>query len=195
MERMVRGGLHTLELNDILVAASLLQRVHPQYYLAGFTHERVLKRHPYKATWKQGNTTQAYAIIPDAFLDFRAMLADGRQRRLPIVLEHDRGTEGQYYFKRRIRAYIVLLRSGAYQQLFGVKALTIAFTTFTSPQRVAQMREWIRQELAVSNEPKQLGTIFCFTYVAQPLDARQLWLERQWFTPYAEDGPVALLTD
>ena len=186
---------HTLELNDILIAATQLQQADPRYGLAGFVHERVLKRHPYKASWKNGNASQSFTIIPDAFLDFRLSVADGRQRRMPVLLEHDRGTEGQYHFKRRIRAYIVLLRSGEYQQLFGVKAITIAFTTFVGAQRLAHMREWTRQELAASNEPKQLGTTFSFTLGIQPLTARQLWLEPHWYTPYAEDAPVALLTD
>jgi hypothetical protein len=61
---------HTLDLNDIVVSAALLQRTNPRYTLAGFIHERVLKRHPYKATCQSGNAAQTYAIIPDAFTTF-----------------------------------------------------------------------------------------------------------------------------
>jgi Replication-relaxation len=186
---------HTLEVNDVLIAAALLNRVHPNFYLDSFMHERALKRRPYKASWKTNGTSQVFTIIPDAFLDFRLALPNGSQRRMPILLEHDRGTEGKNHFKRRIRAYITLLKTGAYQQFFGVKAITIAFTTFVSPERLAHMREWTRQELAASNEPKQLGTTFCFTRITQPLATRQLWLEPHWYTPYAEDAPIALLTD
>jgi hypothetical protein len=184
---------HTLELNDVLIAAALLQHTDTRYSLAGFIHERVLKRRQYKASWKNGNASQSFTIIPDAFLDFRLNLADGRQRRMPILLEHDRGTEGQHHFKRRIRAYIVLLRSGEYQQLFGVKALTIAFTTFVGAQRLAHMREWTRQELTATSEPKPLGVTFCFAYLVQPLEAAHVWVSPQWYTPYTEDTSIALL--
>lgn len=184
---------HTLEVNDLVISAALLQRTHPAYMLADFIHERVLKRHPYKATWTQGNIAHTFTIIPDAFLDFRCNLADGRQRRMPVLLEHDRGTEGPAHFKRRIRAYLVLLRSGAYQEVFGVRALTVAFTTFVSPHRLQQMREWTRAELTATHEAKPVGVTFCFSYTAQPLSTAPIWLRQQWFTPYSEDPPVVLL--
>lgn len=190
---------HTLELNDILVSAALLQRSQPRYTLAGFIHERVLKRSPYRATWEVSNGSgyrvETATLVPDALLDFRLNLEGSRQRRMSVLLEHDRGTESQAHFKRRVRAYIVLLKTGAYQQWFGVKALTIAFTTFVSEQRLQQMRDWTLQELTVTNEPKQLGMTFCFTHITQPLEPRQLWLAPQWRTPYTEDVPVALLAN
>lgn len=191
---------HTLELNDIVISAEMLKRTDQRYYLDSFEHERTLKRRAYKATWKsvdleagRGSGFQTFTIVPDAFLDFRLNLADGRQRRMPVLLEHDRGTEGPSHFKRRIRAYIMLLKTGAYQQLFGVKALTVAFTTFVSTQRLAQMRDWTRKELESTGEPKQLGMTFCFTHLKQPLEASQIWLAPQWCTPYTEDKPLALL--
>lgn len=184
---------HTLELNDVLISAALLKRVAPAYRLDRFVHERVLKRTPYKAVWRDtAGKSQTATLIPDAFLDFRLILDDGRTRRMPVLLEHDRGTEEQQYFRRRIRAYIVLLKSEAYTDLFGVKAITVAFTTFVGEQRLRQMYEWTRQELAATNEPHALGRAFWFTYTPQPPDPRQLWLERCWYTPY-DTQPRALL--
>lgn len=83
---------HTLELNDVLIAAALLERTVPNYRLDSFIHERALKRWPYKAVWRTEAGAQAFTVIPDTFLDFRSLLPDGRQRRMPLLLEHDRGT-------------------------------------------------------------------------------------------------------
>jgi Replication-relaxation len=82
---------HALELNDILVAASLLHKTAPPYILATFVHERTFKRHPYTATWQEQGKTQTQRLVPDAFLDFRVSTASG-QRRIPVLLEHNRGT-------------------------------------------------------------------------------------------------------
>lgn len=158
-------------------------------------HERLLKRHSYKMRWRGAETTQTFTLIPDVFLDFRLKLPGGKERRMPVLLEHDRGTEGRDHFRRRIRAYIVLLKTENYKGLFGVKAVTVAFTTFIGQSRLKQMRTWAREELADTNEPKGIGMAFCFTTIVQPLDPRGLWLEPIWHTPYDEDATLSLLAD
>lgn len=153
---------HTLELNDLLISALLLRgnaRLH------SLTHERVLKRQPYKASWNGGTFT----VIPDAFLDFYVTV-DGVVRRMPVLLEHDRGTEEQSYFRRRIRAYMMLLKTGSYQQLFGANAVTVAFTTFQGEGRAEQMGKWALLEL----EPSLVG-LFRFVSLTPPLDPVQTW--------------------
>src|SRR6266567_3150762 len=88
---------HALELNDVLIAALRLKYTHPNYYLARYIQERALKRSPYK--------NNGITLIPDGFLDFRIRASSGPERYVGLVLEHDRGTEQQEHFKRRIRAY------------------------------------------------------------------------------------------
>jgi hypothetical protein len=116
------------------------------------------------------------------------------KRRLSnSLLEHDRGTEEQDHFRRHIRAYIMLLKSEAYKGWFGVKSITIAFTTFEGEKRREQMREWTRQELAETNEPRAIGMAFCFTSLSQPLDPKHLWLGPCWYTSEEEVQPIPLL--
>jgi hypothetical protein len=192
---------HTLEVNDVLIAAALLQRSNPNYRLDSFIHERTLKQNPYKATWKvkkggehQKEQKESFTLIPDAFLDFRFYPTEGKPQRLSILLEHDRGTEGQKKFRQRIRAYVVFLKSGAYQELFATKGITIAFTTFVGTYRLEQMREWTRQELGTTNEPTSTGRKFWFTAMTKPVDPKYLWLESCWYPPYEEgQQPVPLL--
>ncbi|MHB8597054.1 MAG: replication-relaxation family protein [Ktedonobacteraceae bacterium] len=182
---------HALELNDILIAASLLHTVTPVYSLTRFVHERILKRRPYTATWQENGKTQTQRLTPDAFLDFRVNTTNG-QRRAPVLLEHDRGTEGQDHFRRRLRAYLVLLKKGDYQHYLGVKAVTIAFSTFAGELRLKQMCDWTRAELAIIGAPPSVSGLFLFASLIKPLEPRLIWLEPCWHT-VASDGQIALL--
>jgi hypothetical protein len=170
---------HTLELNDVLISALLLHQETSSAQLYRFEHERSLKRHPYKPTWQGKDGMQTFAVVPDAFLDFRL-----GGRRFPVLLEYDRGTEEQLYFRRKIRGYILLLKTGSYQQLFNAHAVTIAFTTFKGAERVEQMRAWTRAEL--EGESASLGKLFRFASFTRPLQPRAVWLEPHWLSPYDE---------
>ena len=176
---------HTLELNDVIIAASLLRQHDTRFYLAGFIHERALKRQPFKV----GN----FSLIADAFLEFRVRLPDGRTARLPLLLEHDRGSEQQAQFRRRIAAYIAFLKASGQQQAFGVQTITIAFTTSAGAGRLAQMREWAQAELA--KESSALASRFLFTAINVPPDPRQFWLTPVWYTANPNAQPVSLLAD
>lgn len=169
---------HTLELNDLLISAMLLKRLDPQCWLEDIRHERTLKRTPYKAG--------KIALIPDAFFNYCVRTSDGTFRK-PLILEHDRGTEEQQHFRRRIRAYVHFLKNGGYRAMFDVNAITIAFTTFEGQQRLEQMRRWTKAELG--NEP--MGHLFYFAALDKSVDPGKTWLGPCWYT--VEGGPYALL--
>ncbi len=172
---------HALELNDVFIAALRLKQAHPQYYLSRFVHERTLKRMPFKAS----NVT----LIPDGFLDIRQRQVQQVDVSLGIILEHDRGTEQQEHFRRRIRAYKTFLQANGPMQLFNASRVIIAFTTFINARRVAQMREWTKAELVAD---PQLAAFFVFAELPKPLEPRNLLFERRWYT-LSSDQPIALL--
>ncbi|HVB25218.1 MAG TPA: replication-relaxation family protein [Ktedonobacteraceae bacterium] len=178
---------HTLELNNIIISAALLKRSNPNYWLESFIHERELKHRPYKVSWSAGG----FSLIPDAFLTFCMIVPDGRQRRVPIVIEHDRGSEEQHYFRRRIRAYLMMLRNEGYKELFGVGGITIAFTTSASVERLKKMREWTAKELEETGET-QYRNLFYFTLLQNTIDPYQVWINTTWL-PVSENKPVSLL--
>jgi hypothetical protein len=181
---------HSLELNDVLISAALLFKATPTCYLDSFTHEQVLKRKPYKAKLPGGRT---FTIIPDGFLDFRVVL-DGKRFKTPLLLEHDRGTEQQQYFRRRIRAYITLLKTGDYVTLFGSKAIGVVFTTFQGDKRIEQLRAWTRAELDLTHEATSLGQLFTFTSLERPPAPLQVWTERCWLDPYDDELQALLVS-
>jgi hypothetical protein len=176
---------HALELNDVLIAALRLKHASERYYLSRYVQERTLKRTPYKVT----TNGTSMSLIPDGFLDFHERRPGQQEPSLPLILEHDRGTEQQAHFRRRIQAYRAFLQAGGQTQLFGVSKVTIAFTTFVSTRRVKQMRAWTWAEL--QSDP-QLAGMFVFAELPKPLEPRQLLFERRWYT-LANDQPVALL--
>src|SRR5229473_3242296 len=119
---------HELELNDVIISAALLSQEAPAYRLHSFIHDRELGHKPYYTTWRG----EKLSLIPDAFLAFRQTVAGGTQRHLHVLLEHDCDSEKQWAFRRRIRAYLLLLKSGAYKERFErfkINSVTVAFTT------------------------------------------------------------------
>ncbi len=180
--------LHHLGVNDILIAAAILNRQVPEYTLEAFKLGRDLAHDKFHAMW-QG---KGYGTVPDLFLDFREALPDGHQRRTPILLEHDGASEGDETIRRKVHAYSAMITSGWYKQHFGVKSMTIAFTTFAGERRRDKLREWARQELR--GQDKALISRFLFTTQQQPPDPQHLWLNPCWYTPYMDDKPVAILT-
>ena len=79
--------------------------------------------------------------------------------------------------------------------MFGIKTITIAFTTFAGLERLEHMREWTLQELEHTNESITIGRTFCFASLAQPLDSSHLWREPCWYTPYHEQSLAHLAED
>jgi hypothetical protein len=172
---------HSLELNDVLIAALRLRYAHPDYFLSRYIQERTFKRSPLVVV--SGGATNR--LVPDCFLDIRQRTTN---RSLCLFLDHDRGTEQQEHFRRRIRAYKKFLSSGAYKQALGINGVLVAFTTFLR-NRQPQMREWTRAELA---RDTQLRSMFIFAELPQPLEARNMLFEQRWYT-LTQDNPIALL--
>jgi hypothetical protein len=77
-----------------------------------------------------------------------------------LYLEHDRSTEQERHFKRRISVHFEWLKSGVYKERFGASVVTIAFTAFDTPKRLTQMRQWILEELSSSKESTTVGEAF-----------------------------------
>ncbi len=177
---------HTLQLNDVIIAAAKIRDTNSRLYLADFRHERELKRQPYKVTI--GN--RSYGLIPDAYLDFRRV---DSVLHFPVLLEHDNGTEEHDYFKRKVRAYLAYLKAKAYRDTFGTTRITVAFTTFRGDDRMERMRAWTQQVILADSEPWSVGSAFRFASLSQPLFPGAAWLEPRWRTAY-DDEPQPLVS-
>lgn len=174
---------HTLELNDVIIAAALLKDIDPRFYLESFIHERVMKRQPYPVTLPDGRSS---SVIPDAYLDFRHV---GTTIHFPVLLEHDRSTEERAHFKRKIQSYVAFIKARGYKTAFDSDRINIAFTTFGGENRLNEMREWTRQVLGAANEPRQIYAAFRFAALPRPVSPGTAWLEPRWHYPEGDDQP------
>lgn len=175
---------HTLGVNDVLVAAKQLSVRNPDYVLADFLHERVLKRMPVSVRTSEN---ESMAIIPDLWLDFHLRATD----RASITLEYDRGTVEQRQWRRKIRG-LIAFADGPYTQAYGSESLTIAIATTAGEHRAELIRQWVEQELekAKRNRDKEL-----FLVLALPsgeIDSDAFFLNPVWMRPFDTHG-VSLL--
>lgn len=178
---------HTLELNDVIIAAALLKRTDPRFYLESFTHERVLKGRPYAVTLSDGRSSK---VIPDAFLDFRQV---GTTVHFPVLLEHDRGTEERAHFKRKIEAYVAFVKARQFETHLEAKGINVVFTTFKGDDRLREMQQWTREVLLAAGEPAPIYAVFRFARLPYPLRDGTPWLAPIWRYPI-EGEPQALLS-
>jgi hypothetical protein len=187
---------HMLAISDILIHALLFVKTGPSYRIGTMLHERVFKNTPIKAPYTRSGKDETKTIVPDAYLEFIYANPSGKEETIPVLVELDRGTEDQKFFRKRIRAYVVFLRSRTFETLFGIKNITIAFATTKDHNRVRQMREWARKEFALTNEPGWLANLFLFTTLPETMGditPRQLFLDPVWYVPLDDDNPVSLL--
>ncbi len=179
---------HTLEVNDVIISAMLLKERAPGCCLDSFTHERELKRNPYH-TLQQGRSVP---VIPDAVLDFRLTLQDSKPARLPVFLEHDRGTEERKSFRRKIRAYGTMIQANGHTTHYVMKRATVLVTTFLGEKRRDQLRGWTLEEF---HENTALSKSFLFAAPVRPPDPAQLWRNPCWYPCGVEAQAVELLRD
>lgn len=187
---------HMLSITDVLIHALLFARSTPSYRLEQLLHEHFFKNHPIKATYTRNNKEERKTLVPDSYLEFIHTQASGKEVKIPVLVELDRGTEEQKFFRRRLRAYIVFLKSRAFESIFTVKSMTIAFATTKDHNRVNKMREWARQEFSLTHEPKWLADLFLFTTLPEhieEIEPKQLFLDPVWYVPGDDTNPVSLL--
>jgi hypothetical protein len=195
--------LHTLSVNDFLIAAGLLDRSEEQIQLHEMIPERALKRQVDRVTIPRGDRgTESVAVIPDGWLDFRVTEDEGTLQ-FGIALELDRGTEEQKAWRRKARS-LIAWHQGPFEQHFQIlntqgkmipSSLYIAVVAIPGQRRLQELLTWTQLELAAmpANERDQAAELFFFTAEnPESTSPQSLFLERVWQQPsYPE--PVSLL--
>jgi len=219
-QRKPKPSIHTLAVNDFLIAARLLEKDYPDLHLIEFRHEWEFKRSPIpvRPLRIRGDVLkeEAMHLCPDAWLYFRKGV---RRKRVCVFLEVDLNTENARQIKRKIAAYRELVRKrwnkeekrfvSVYETLFSDTAVLIAFPTTSERQRET-LREWARSELKATKEPGWLCELFVFAAIphkldektGQPLDSlciehNHVYFDRIWYTPFgkAPKEPFSLLSN
>lgn len=176
--------LHTLAINDVLIAAQHLATAIDGCHLAAFRHERELKHTPMVVTTARN---EQLSVIPDAWLDLRVH----DREQVCVLLELDRGTEDQRPFRRKVRG-LLAASHGAYQALFGTQSLTIAVATIAGPHRLHALRQWIEHELRSVHREAE-GDLFRLTQLPDgALIGKDLFLSLCWSRPF-DSRPAPLV--
>ena len=174
--------LHTLTVNDLLVAATILARETPGLELTRIVHERELQTEPIAVT-VSGRGRQ---VAPDGFLEFRY-----RETQFCQLLEIDRGSHGQDSWKRKVRG-LVGLADGPYETRFKTRSLTIVVLTTSGGERARQLLNWTIEVLASLNR-QELGELFCVAALdPATFSPRKIFFDRIWRSP-GRDELVSLL--
>jgi hypothetical protein len=126
---------HTLLLTRFLVGAQVWCRNQPDFTLLEMRISYEMQE-------------EVKGIIPDGWLLFEAMSG----KKYAVLLELDRGMEQGQKFKQHVKGRLEFIRSGAYQKIFGVPGVIVAYaTTGQVPEyrqtRVRAMNSWIGQVL------------------------------------------------
>jgi hypothetical protein len=170
---------HTLAVNDVLIAATLLPRQEPAVTLARMRFERELKRTPVRVVT---GPQQRQVVIPDGWLEFHLR----GESRLCVALELDRATEEEGAFKRKARS-LLAYAAGPYQEAFGVDSLTVAFVTTGGPRREARMRAWCEQTLREQARERDADLFYLTELPSGEPDPHALFLSPIWSRPFATD--------
>lgn len=195
--------IHTLELNDVLIALELLARDEPGMDVAELRHERQLKLEAVPVELPDGAEA---GVIPDAWFDLRIL---GRYQEC-YCLELDRGTTGQKAWRRKVAA-LLAYAGGPYQEQFGTESITIAVVATPgslppdirarmshtdlaahSDARRDELVRWTEAELA-AQEREGLSGLFRFSGApTATLPPAAFFLSSQWRVPF-QAAPVPLL--
>src|SRR4051794_8752296 len=168
--------LHSLSLTRVLVAAHYWSKQQDVYKVIG---EKI----SYELANRPGKNERD--IIPDGWL----LLERQDKTRGSVLLEIDRGTEYQERFKQHIASRLEFVRSGKYEEQFGVKHVSIAYVNvFGHGSQRQSMLQWTRevlQELGREN----WGSIFKFTNVElEEIYMANLFEKPVWYSPFNKDA-------
>lgn len=196
--------LHTLALNDVIIAVRLLPHHVPELRIARWYHEQELKHMPLTTTVRHspdGQMTKEITmhVEPDAWVDLRLARPEQQERQYCFWIELDRGTEGAKQCKRRIRAMVEVIKNGAYNTAFNSRSAMILFATTAGEDRVRHMREYAREVL--KDEDTIITNMVLFRALPMDstntdrvgvLDPSQLFCSLAWKTAFSKDMVAAL---
>lgn len=187
---------HALSLTRFLIAARIFVQKHPEIELPVCLTEYTLRQHAGQVTIeikKSSSLVQIpMVVVPDAWLDFRFPHTTAPKR--PVLLEIDRGTEMQKYFKRHVASRIAFVKpNGEYHRLFGTNFVTIAYATTAGHRRLQNMLTWT-EEILTDLGKQNYADVFRFTSLPEQgeYDEEQLFQASSWRQPF-ENRPVSLL--
>ncbi len=204
---------HLLELNDFLICAKLVEKGESGFRLYRMWHDLVMIRTPLQApvslvamTEAEKKSKRMKFVVPDAGLVFRKDQGEGKKSlQFAMLLEHDRGTEGQKTIKDKVRGLVAAVLSGAVKEYFGVQIENICFMTSAGSERMETLRKWTMDALTTLRVKPEIRDLFVFAYWPYAVDERtnkimlhelnyeEVFFQPVWRMALKEEAPIALI--
>jgi Replication-relaxation len=183
--------LHALTLTRFLVAAQMFCKKSSGWELSKLRTEYELKKEIASEKANQqavtvavknaAGTEEEVTVIPDSWLLFHNPNKK-KQSWQPVMLEIDRASEQQTFFKRQIRARALFLSGGGYNKLFGTNKGVVAYATTGNETRRKSMATWTYEVLTELNLRKLAPRFyFCSLTPSWEQDETSLFLAPLWF--------------
>jgi hypothetical protein len=187
---------HALTLTRFLVAARVYCQEREEIELYTVRTQYELNREPSLVEISENTaktqSTQTIKVVPDAWLDFEFLKHGQHQTWVPVLLEIDRGSEQQKYFKRHVTSRLEFIKpNGGYKRMFDTNAVTIAYATTGNARRLQTMLTWTEEVLS-DLDRKKWASVFRFCSLSGELDPNVLFQDSSWYRPH-ETKPVPLL--
>jgi hypothetical protein len=150
---------------------------------------------PVSVTVAEGDKSETLPVVPDAWILVERVGETGKVT-FPVLLEIDRGTMYRQRFKRHVRSRIEFVRSGAYEKVFGTKAVMIVYVTTGERAEYMEARrralvEWTREVLEEMRRPWGAMFRFCGVSFAKLYETLPFG-ECVWYRPDREERAVGL---
>jgi hypothetical protein len=201
---------HVLQLNDFIISANRVIDENTGWYLDSFVHDFEIEKRKIRfeaveryqvlngKEYVEKEKKVTRWIEPDTLLVFRKKLDNGKIRQAVYILELDRGSESEGYFKQKIENYYYAITSGALLKYFGVNHFDgiIWSTTAKSTNRVALMQKHTMNVLGGLHAKQQIVDLFLFN--TQPervteINVHDIFFSPVWRFGLKERPPIALL--
>jgi hypothetical protein len=173
--------VHSLVITRFLVAAHAWSKSQDAYKLIDTRISYELASQQLIKNSTTDNGVQRPEIIPDGWLLFQ----NREQKRGGFLLEIDRGTEYQERFKRHIASRLEFVKSGAYEQMFGERSVTVVYVAVGDlPYRETRRRTmllWTREVLE-ELELENWGSMFKFCDVGLDVYGANLFEDEVWYS-------------
>ena len=190
---------HSLVLTRVLIAAHVWSAKHPDFRLDKTRISYELARSPASIQFTHRGKTEAFKVIPDAWLKFE-QTKDGRHVHwYPVLLEIDRGMENREKLKRHVRSRLESTKKGgAYSKMFETEAVTIAYlTTGDRPEyretRRKAMCAWTMEVLAELHKESRASIFRFHSLCLDDIYQAHIFQDSVWFQPDS-NSPIPLFS-
>jgi hypothetical protein len=173
---------HTIAVSDVLVAALLLSRRHPDITLSRLYTERALKRKLYVPLAVPGAAGQVKCIEPDAGCEFT--IAD-RMQDFFFIEVYRTLPPAEWRFKQKVTGYVTYAGTGQQEKHFATPAMGIAVFC-ASPQMAATLRRWTEETLQEIGQPEQGERFFFRSGDVASASPAEMFLTPFWQQPFSD---------